>query len=148
LQTQRIQLYGEYLAAVDEAYGLLRRMLPAPILFGGLGFDNLQEFPIGPDEDFRAMQDALREADTLGGQIQVIGGQEVDQLATALRDHLNEAQSVLAFVVGCHTGDFPAERCTPDAVESGGEAYWSEEQHASNRKSYLRAAQEQLEIAD
>ena len=94
-RTQRIALYGDYLAAADEAHSLMDPRIPKPWMFRADGTIDLGGLPTPSEENLRVIDESLRNVNTDAGQVQVIGGQEVDDLASELRFDLSDAHETV-----------------------------------------------------
>jgi len=97
LRTQRVVLYGEYLAAVDEA-----RRLIDPV---GLDVEPDGAFVIDSAaldaEQVEAFEEASNQVVTLQGRIYVIGGDEVAEASHNLTSHVASMSLFAVHVARC-----------------------------------------------
>ena len=91
---------------------------------------------------------SLGNVNTNAGQVQAIGGQEVDDLASELRLDLNDAHETVFIVLGCSQGLNPPATCARTQEDHAPNAYLPRDRFLSNRREYLKAAQEELGPSD
>jgi hypothetical protein len=97
IRTQRVALYGEYLAAVDEAQRLIE-----PV---GLDVEPDGAFVIDSAaldaEQIAALEEASNHVVTLQGRIYVIGGDEVASASQDLTSHITSMSLFAVYVARC-----------------------------------------------
>jgi hypothetical protein len=154
LQTQRVQLYGEFLAQVDNNMALMGPYVPR--------YDTPEnaylDMPAPSSEHYSRMEEASRELDTLWGRIRLLSGAEVGGQAHMLQAQVQSMFHFAYNVVECHKDlnfgdDLPQILPMPDP-EPG--AYCTRESDYIlesidpylKRQDFLMAAREELGTPD
>lgn len=146
LRTQRIALYGEYLAAVDQSQALMDPFIPSSWELGPTSL--LSELPVPSEEQRRDIRESIGDVNTLRGRIQVIAGTKVILLATSLLSDLQSAEYTVLHIVYCHDDGSDPARCTSDQVAERGPYHWSAGDFVGDRTEYLILVQDELDVED
>ncbi len=149
---QRIDAYGEFLAAADSAREVIARNMPDRQDFHETPIKHLN----APSaEEYAEVTQAMTSVETLLGRISVIGGQETTDRATRVRNGLNQGSHVLSLVRMCHADPQADSRCshptdTATPPYRGADKYgaYTEDHFAGTRIAFLERARSQLGMPD
>jgi hypothetical protein len=149
-RTQRITVYGEFLAATEETRSLMFDASFVPDFDGGIE-PTIAEYEDPSDQSLAAVQASMERVRALVGQLSFLS-EDVAPFAEALKDELYWAEILLHMIDACHHGDVNSWPCnvTPDQYPLADveDEWWMLGQFESDRENFMRAAHAQLDAPD
>ncbi len=99
LQTQRISLYGEFLAQVDTSMGLMADYVPSVHNETGTAYLDL---PAPSSEQYQQMEEASQQLSTLWGRVRILSGSDAGFQAHMLQGQVQSMFNFVYNVDACH----------------------------------------------
>jgi len=143
LRTQRVALYGEYLAAVDEARSLID---PVHLDLNPDGTFILDAVTIDAEQT-AALARASGRVATLQGQIYVIAGDEVAEAAQTVTGHITWISDLTEYVGRCRIDVSYDDGCASQLLADEAALRGVPELEAAHRQ-YMRAARQELQVPE
>jgi hypothetical protein len=157
LQTQRISVYGEYLAGVDEARALVEPFLPAIEADRGTSRP-LAEYSAPDEEQMLAIRQSLDRVETFSGRVQILAEDELTQAAELLHQETISMVRLMQTMSDCDSdlGANPYCAMSVDDVLGGATTWsdgqdqpeWSSVHFSMYRGNYLERVVDELDIPE